>query len=32
MAFMEVKTATFLVGEEGFNVETFFIPIAGFIG
>lgn len=30
MAFMQVKTATFLVGEESFDSEAFFVPITGF--
>ena len=32
MAFVEVKSAAFLVGEEGFDLKTFFVPITGFTG
>ncbi len=31
MTFMEVKTATFLIREEGFDAKAFFVPVAGFI-
>src|SRR4030042_3000857 len=30
MTFMEVKSATFLVGKEGFDLKAFFVPITGF--
>jgi len=32
MTFVEIETATFLVGEESFDAEAFFIPMTGFIG
>ena len=32
MTFMEVKPTAFLIEEEGFNTEAFFVPMAGFVG
>jgi len=32
MAFVEVESTTFLVRKKGFNQETFFVPMTGFIG
>jgi len=32
MAFVDIETSTFLVREEGLDLETFFVPIASFGG
>ena len=31
MAFVEIKPTAFLVGEKGFDLKTFFVPINGFV-
>jgi len=32
MTFVQKKATAFLVGEEGFDLKTFFVPIHGFVG
>ena len=32
MTFGEVKAATFFIQKEGFDLEAFFVPVAGFVG
>ena len=32
MAFVQMEAPTFLVREEGFNAEPFFVPVAGLLG
>lgn len=32
MTFVQEKAATFLVGEKGFDLEAFFVPVQGFMG